>query len=189
MKLVLLSEKHFNLICIFLLCGAYCNESLKSQTEVDNIIMKECETFKFSKERLLCENAVKERFGIKTKYRVSAVETGNQNNQTQSNVKNEIFNFALPINTCKNEDCQFCCLSNNRCGTKRQCENSKQFMKYIHIIFIILCSLLVISLIIKCYQIDSYPDQMNSEKIDNNDLNELISMFGIIRNNRKKLIS
>jgi hypothetical protein len=44
-------------------------------------------------------------------------------------------------------------------------------------------------LVIKFYYTDAQPDQMGNEKIDNTDLSELISMFSIIRNNRKKLIT
>ena len=36
-----------------------------------------------------------------------------------------VFKFDEPINKCKAEDCIYCCLSNNKCGKKSQCENSK----------------------------------------------------------------
>lgn len=176
---------------------------------------KECEMFtnenisiceKFRKLKLKSEseselnskNSSKGKYTLsektKLKSRITATtDVRNYNNDTSSelnhNTKNELFNFAMPINTCKNEDCQFCCLSTNRCGTKKQCSNSKYYIKYVHGIFITLCLVLFSTLIFKCYQVDSLPDQMSNEKIDNTDLSELISMFSIIRNNRKKLIT
>jgi hypothetical protein len=123
----------------------------------------------------------------KTKSRVEAVFYNSQNITSGNVAKNDLFNLAMPINTCKSEDCEFCCLSTNRCGSKKQCNNSKYYIKYVHGFFISICLILLTALIIKCFQIDSYPDQLNTEKINNDDLNHLINMFSIIRNNRKKL--
>jgi sensor c-di-GMP phosphodiesterase-like protein len=176
-------------------------------------LQKECEMFtnenislceKFRKLKLESESQLNSQNSIQVKYtltsktktksRITATSyVSNFNNDTStesaSNAKNELFNFAMPINTCKSEDCEFCCLSTNRCGTKKQCANSKYYIKYVHGIFFTLCLILFATLIFKCYQVDSFPDQMSNEKIDNTDLSELISMFSIIRNNRKKLIT
>jgi len=126
---------------------------------------------------------------VKTKSRVEAIFYNSDNKTNSAIQKNDLFNFAMPINTCRNEDCEFCCLSTNRCGSKKQCVNSKYYIKYIHLCFISLFLLLLLCLIIKCIQTDAFPDQKHEEKINNNDLNELINMFGVIRNNRKKLLS
>ena len=63
-------------------------------------------------------------FISRTKYRVEAVleESARKNNTKTSS---DLFNLAFPLNNCKAEECDFCCLSNNRCGQKKQCENSK----------------------------------------------------------------
>jgi hypothetical protein len=47
--------------------------------------------------------------------------------------------------------------------------------------------ILSIAFIIKWIQIDPYPEQNTAEKIEN--MSDLINMFGIVRNNRKKLIT
>ena len=60
------------LIIFFVLCfqNYYVNstELVKTQLEVDNIIMKECERLQLQKDKSLCENAIRERFNMKTKY-------------------------------------------------------------------------------------------------------------------------
>ena len=119
----------------------------------------------------------------KVTYRVSATYA----NDTQE-FTHDLFSLTtLPINKCKVEDCDFCCLSTNKCGSKKQCENSEYFMFYINSLFYFVMGIIILSFIIKCFQIDSYPEQLNQDKIEN--LNELINMFGIIKNNRTKLIS
>ncbi len=138
----------------------------------------ECDSTTFNK--LYCE-ANK----AKVKYRVEAVYS--QDSNKSDNIKSEMFSFSMPINRCKKEDCEFCCLSTNRCGTIRQCENSEYFMKYINYFFLGLIVILSLAFILKWFQIDGYPEQSNTEKIEN--MNELINMFGIIRHNRKKLIT
>jgi hypothetical protein len=169
------------------------NNELKSEIEIRKAFLSECEKMN-DKNQALCEELMKTKLNfeseVKFKSRITAVFYDPENNKTNTpKPKSDLFNLAMPINTCRNEDCEFCCLSTNRCGTNKQCTNSKYYIKYIHGFFLFLCSILFICLLIKCFQTDSYPDQMNSEKIENNDLNELISMFSIIRNNRKKLIS
>ena len=36
-----------------------------------------------------------------------------------------ILNLVIPLNKCVEKECKHCCLSINRCGTKKQCKNSK----------------------------------------------------------------
>ena len=36
-----------------------------------------------------------------------------------------ILNLVTPLNKCVENECKYCCLSINRCGTKTQCKNSK----------------------------------------------------------------
>lgn len=196
---------YFSLLITFLICIERVYSTDKESLELE----KECEKLT-NQNSLKCSELVKARMGnsfesnfqvesqntfetnfkTKTKSRVVAVFYDQQGNETTPTTqKGDLFNLAMPINTCRNEDCEFCCLSTNRCGTKKQCANSKYYIQYVHGIFFSLCFILITALIIKCIRTDSYPDQMNSEKIDNADLNELINMFSIIRNNRKKLIS
>jgi hypothetical protein len=137
----------------------------------ETVISKKCE-----KNEVNCENRVT--------YRVAATYA----NETLEYTTHDIMSLTtIPINKCKIEDCEFCCLSTNKCGTRKQCENSHYFMTYINAVFYTVVLTLVITFIMKCFQIDSYPEQLNQDKIEN--LNELINMFGIIKNNRKKLIS
>ena len=157
-----------------ILCIMFINFE-KITSELNN---GECDSATFNK--LYCD-AIK----AKVKYRVEAVYYQDANKS--DNIKSEMFSLTMPINKCKKEDCEFCCLSTNRCGTKRQCENSEYFLKYINYFFIGLILLLSFAFIIKWSQIDAYPEQSNCEKIEN--MNDLINMFGIIRHNRKKLIT
>jgi hypothetical protein len=155
------------------------------------LIKKKCLLLNAEKKKLceemIMKNELLSQSRTKVKFKVEAILYPNENNNT--NHANEIFHWKMPINTCKNEDCEFCCLRTNRCGTQEQCENSKYYITYVNYTFLGLIVILTLCLIIKCFQVDSYPDQQREDKIDNNDLKELINMFSIIRNNRKKLIS
>ena len=117
---------------------------------------------------------------VKTASRITAVY---QTNKT----KKEMFKFTSPVNQCKAENCDFCCLSTNRCGTKLQCDNNKKYMFYFHIIFFALAGYFLFVLIIKCYQLDGMPDQTGKEKIDKQDIADLLSVFSIIRRNKKNV--
>jgi len=112
----------------------------------------------------------------------------NETNKNENKI-NDIFRMKIPINTCKPEECEFCCLTTNKCGTKLQCENGKYHMNIINGIFIGLTIILVVCLIIKCFQIDSYPDQKLQDKIKEDDLKHLISIFSIVKLNRRKVLS
>ena len=69
-----------------------------------------------------------------------------------------------------------------------QCENGKHSMDIINGIFIGLITILVMCLLIKCYQVDSYPEQKLHDKIKEEDLKHLISIFRIVKLNRKKIL-
>lgn len=86
---------------------------------------------------------------------------------------------------CVDENCEFCCLSNNRCGTKIQCENSKKYFIYFNITFIALCVLMLGLLVFKCVQVDGLPDHNSHDKLDKNFVNELLSLFSIIKRNKQ----
>src|SRR5687768_11815888 len=96
-------------------------------SEMESEMEKECSHLK-SEHKKICEQSFKAKIKIKMRSTVEAVvyspsENRNTNNTTDK--PNEIFHLKVPINTCKVEDCEFCCLSTNRCGTKEQCDNSK----------------------------------------------------------------
>ena len=40
----------------------------------------------------------------------------------------KFFTFRSPANKCVKENCEFCCLSLNFCGSQEQCENSEKTM-------------------------------------------------------------
>ena len=160
----------------------------KANSEADSeyylFMEKECETAT-SENFSICEKYKKTKFQSQTKSRVVAEFTTFENNTAQ----NDLIKFVMPVNTCKKEDCEFCCLSSNKCGTKKQCENSKYYIKFVHGIFITLIIILFTFLIVKCYRTDCYPDQSHQDKVSNKDLQNLISLYSIIRTNRAKLQS
>jgi hypothetical protein len=61
-------------------------------------------------------------------------------------------------------------------------------MFYFNIVFLVLCTLLLILLILKCYEVDGTPDQTQAEKLDKCYINELISVFGILNQHKKALV-
>jgi hypothetical protein len=176
------------ILFIFFVSPSTCNES---NVELQSIISKECESLT-NENKFLCENLIKAQSESKskTKYRVEAHFFSNGSNETSSenSHKYDLFNLHMPINTCKPENCEFCCLSTNRCGSKKQCENRRYFLPFFHIAFIILCVILVSTVAIKCIMVDSEPDQSNDEKIGIGDLQELINLFTLINNNKKKIV-
>lgn len=166
------------------------SESLNYKSNSRNeMLLKKCIEGAIA-DKALCENLnnLSNKITSKTMYRVEAVVVDKNSNSTKSNGKSEIFNLAIPINTCKHEDCEFCCLSNNRCGTLKQCTNSNYYRKYLNGIFILLVSILLIVFIIKCYQVDSYPDQDRDDKLKAEQLSDMISLYAITRNNKSKFL-
>ena len=91
------------------------------------------------------------------------------------------------MNQCKQENCEFCCLSLNFCGSKEQCENSKYTLNILRIIFFVVCLIIFSFLIYKIYITDSRPKQEDYEKIDDKSLNILIGLFIQNKENRRKM--
>ncbi len=98
----------------------------------------------------------------------------------------KLLSFNTPINKCHEENCQYCCLSLNYCGSKKQCENSHYTMNILKAIFYFICGILGCTLIYKIYITDSLPEHTDENKIDDNTLNLLIGLFIQNRDNRKK---
>jgi hypothetical protein len=98
----------------------------------------------------------------------------------------KLFSFSTPLNKCHEENCQYCCLSLNFCGSKEQCENSNHTMNILKIMFFSLCTILISCLIYKIYITDSEPEHQDEDKIDDNTLNLLIGLFIQNRENRRK---
>ncbi len=169
------------------------SESINYKSNFRNqILLSKCATGLIA-DKALCENLnnLSNKYGAKTIYRVEAVLVDSIKNETNTKAKSgksEIFKLAIPINTCKNEDCEFCCLSNNRCGTFKQCSNSKYYRKFLNGIFFFLIGLFTLVFIIKCFQIDSYPDQDKDDKLKTEQLSDMISLYAITRNNRNKFL-
>lgn len=98
----------------------------------------------------------------------------------------KLFSFSSPLNKCKEENCEFCCLSLNFCGSKHQCENSNTTLNILRIMFITVAVILLSFLIYKIYITDSEPEHGEEDKIDDNTLNLLIGLFIQNRDNRRK---
>jgi hypothetical protein len=97
-----------------------------------------------------------------------------------------MFTFDSPVNRCIPENCEFCCLSLNFCGTKEQCESSGYMMNIFRIMFLCVCSVLLSFLVYKIFITDSEPEHTDDDKIEEKSLNMLISIFMHNRENRKK---
>lgn len=164
------------------------NMNYKSNTR-NQILLKKCIEGSIS-DKAFCENLnnLSNKSTTKTMYRVEAVMVDKNSNNTKTGSKSEIFNLAIPINTCKHEDCEFCCLSNNRCGTSKQCINSNYYRKYLNGFFIFLILVLLTVFIIKCFQVDSYPDQEREDKLKAEQLCDMINLYSITKNNKNKFI-
>lgn len=122
----------------------------------------------------------------RVKFTVEIEAPKNDTDKDPNDKMNDIFKLKVPINSCRPEDCEFCCLTTNKCGTKLQCDNGKRNINIVNGIFLGLIAILMICLIIKCFQVDSYPDQRLQDKIKEEDLKHLISIFSIVKLNRRK---
>ena len=89
-------------------------------------------------------------------------------------------------NQCLEENCQYCCLSTNVCGSKEQCENSKITNLIMKISFGIVSSILFFFVVYKIYITDAEPENNDDDKIDDKTLNMLIELFKQNRDNKKK---
>ena len=128
----------------------------------------------------------------KAKSRVEAISDEKDTNQPKSFAYyskvyfRKLFSFSSPLNKCKQENCEFCCLSLNFCGSKEQCENSNVTMNILQVMFMIVCLILTSFLIYKIYITDAEPEHGEEDKIDDNTLNLLIGLFIQNRDNRRK---
>jgi hypothetical protein len=133
----------------------------------------------------------KESMSSKIKSTVNAVMASNDpENENFSYYVNryfrKVFSFNSPVNKCVEENCEFCCLSLNFCGSKEQCENSNFTQSILKIMFFSLCFLLAIFLIYKIYITDPEPEHQEEDKVEEKTLNFLIGMFIHNRENRRK---
>lgn len=99
----------------------------------------------------------------------------------------KLFSFDSNINQCKSENCEFCCLSLNYCGSREQCENTQYTQNILKILFYCISFILISFLIYKIYITDSRPKQEDYEKIDDQSLNILIGLFIQNKENRRKM--
>lgn len=157
-------NKHYHILFLQLLIHTYCG--------------KECEM-------LLSENRVKCILNSETSTSVTAAEDNRGNNAEG----NKGHYYKYPINTCTNENCEFCCLSTNKCGNPIQCHNSLLYRPILLYIYLGIVSVLGIVMIIKFMRIDGHPVQSNEEKINSNDLKDLIKIFKIIKSKKKTIVS
>ena len=123
---------------------------------------------------------------LKVTSRIKAQEEIKVDHPYTSQYFRKFFSFNTPINKCMPENCEFCCLSLNFCGSKQQCENSYYTMNIFRVMFITVTVILVTLLIYKIYITDSDPEHTDEDKIEEKSLNLLIGLFMHNRENRRK---
>lgn len=111
--------------------------------------------------------------------------------QSLLNYSKEIFKRLFStnpnqINQCHEENCQFCCLATNVCGSQAQCENYKITNLIMKISFGVVAAVLFLFMIYKIYITDPEPENNDDDKIDDKTLNMLIELFKQNRDNKKK---
>jgi len=106
--------------------------------------------------------------------------------QNSKNYFRKLFSFTSPLSKCIEENCQYCCLNLNFCGSKAQCDNSKFTMKFFKVIFISICIIIAIFFIYKIYITDPENEHGDSDKLDDRTLLNLIQLFIHNRENRRK---
>ena len=138
------------------------------------------------------KNLELESFKIKSMSRVEAVaeeesfmEEKNFSFYSKKYFK-KLFSFQSPLNKCIADNCQYCCLSLNICGSKEQCENSNKTTNILKIIFFLFSLFLVLFLVFKIYITDPENEHTDSDKINDNALNLLISLYIHNKENREK---
>jgi hypothetical protein len=110
-------------------------------------------------------------------------------NSDQERLYNQIYyrKFSSSnISRCIPENCEFCCLSMNFCGSQQQCQNSSYTVNIFKGMFISVIIFLITILIHKVYTTDPTPEHIDDDKIDEKTLNLLISLFMHNRDNRRK---
>ena len=125
-----------------------------------------------------------------TRVEATAEESSQMEEKTLShytkNYFKKLFSFSAPLNKCVKENCQYCCLSLNFCGSKQQCENSEKTMNILKIMFITISFVLLTFLIYKIWITHPESEHTESDKIQDGALNLLIGMFIYNRENRRK---
>ncbi len=87
---------------------------------------------------------------------------------------------------CIPEQCQYCCLNENFCGSKSQCELTGFTVKIFRIFFIILSTLMFLIFTYKFYETDSEPEHTKPNRSQERDLQLLVTDFWKERQRRKK---
>jgi hypothetical protein len=98
----------------------------------------------------------------------------------------KMLTLETPGARCVPENCDYCCLSLNHCGTKEQCESVEYTSNIFKIMFLCVCSILLSFLVYKIYITNPEPEHTDDDKIDERSLNTLIGLFMHNRDNRKK---
>lgn len=182
-----------NLFCINIII---CNEKLKeSNISMNEISISKAEDKSISgfklktqlAERELLKNFKCDKENCKNRY-VFQIRSNNEKkeNVEKENILDGLSNekISTTFSHCKEENCKYCCLSTNRCGSQKQCENKKKYTFVFNIIFAVLCCTLFLILAIKYYQIDGLPDQEKDNKLDKKYISELMSVFNLIRRDK-----
>lgn len=159
----------------------------KIQNTKEVISENESKTFKKCRlnNEFLCELFTFEYTNIKSKTKtgVSAQITG------EIYKRNTQINIETPLNKCNETLCEFCCLSNNRCGTKEKCENSSKNKFFFNIFFIFLIIFFVILFVIKWIKTDGFPEQLPEEKLDPLGLEQLITIYKLLKKRSKDILT
>lgn len=195
-----MKNRHVLRICIIFLVvlnQLFCNEKLKesnistnenSNSESEGKSMYSLKSKSQTAEKELMKNFKCDKENCKNKY-VFQIKSSNEKKESynKENVLDEISTnekIATTFSHCKEENCKYCCLSTNRCGSQKQCENKKKYTFVFNIIFFVLCITLFTILAIKYYQIDGYPDQEKEDKLDKKYITELMTVFNLIRRDK-----
>lgn len=112
--------------------------------------------------------------------------TPNNSNNSPDLFYRKLFSFTSPMNKCVEQNCQYCCLNLNFCGTKSQCENSQFTLKVFKTLFITICVILAMFYLYKIYITDPEKEHGEEDKLDDKTLLNLIQLFIHNRENRRK---
>lgn len=115
----------------------------------------------------------------------SQLEEKNLSNYANKYFKS-LFSFSSPINKCVKENCQYCCLSLNFCGSKEQCENTQKTTNIFKIIFMTIATILFIFLLYKIYITDPESEHTDSDRMQDSFLHLMITIFLQSKENSEK---
>ena len=107
-------------------------------------------------------------------------------NQFKNN-NNMYYNRYISFNSCKEENCEFCCLGTNKCGSEKQCYNSKTYTFIFRIFFIVITLYFFIILCIKWRQAEGYPEHIKVDRIKKEIINDLVYNQNIVLNSKNFL--